>query len=446
VLAAVLAGFVLRITWGLWAQRKLPEPLVGGDGYGYWYHANEIAHGRGYRAYYCPERPDPMPCRGPATAYYPIGYPALLAVVFFVDRLWLPGSQPQLVAGLNAMLGTLSIALVYHIGRKAFGPNVGAVAAWSLALFPSMIVGVATYSLETTFIAIALGLLALLVRHDWRSPLGTRQLVTFAVAFGLAVQLRPFIAPIVVGLAVAVWLGRLGWRQVLRHVGVVVVVTVVLLAPWTIRNAVRLDAFVPISTNLGDTMCMSRFPGSNGGFAWASHEWCADADLPEAERNPANIRAALEFIREHPGEEVRQWWRRLRLMMSTDGITMDDALSSNSVELPHRVRWGIDTASDVTFAVSWALALPGAVLWFRDWRRDGRHGPRRAIVSITGVGLLVIPVGLWGAERFHAPLIPFFCLFASTAAVAAADWARVRLADDGGGRLRSTAPSSPSPR
>ena len=58
-----------------------------------------------------------------------------------------------------------------------------------------------------------------------------------------------------------------------------------MMVPWTIRNAVRLDAFVPTSTNTGDTLCLDRFEGANGGFRWADHEGCADPELPEVELN-----------------------------------------------------------------------------------------------------------------------------------------------------------------
>ncbi|HRE02090.1 MAG TPA: hypothetical protein PLV68_12380, partial [Ilumatobacteraceae bacterium] len=65
-----------------------------------------------------------------------------------------------------------------------------------------------------------------------------------------------------------------------RVTAVVVVGMIVIVAPWAIRNEVKIGAFIPFSTNLGDTMCMARFPGSDSRFHWADHEWCADPALP----------------------------------------------------------------------------------------------------------------------------------------------------------------------
>ncbi len=45
---------------------------MSGDQYSYWYYGHEIAAGRGYISY--------------ATACYPIGFPAILAVVFWLSQ------------------------------------------------------------------------------------------------------------------------------------------------------------------------------------------------------------------------------------------------------------------------------------------------------------------------------------------------------------------------
>ena len=40
----------------------------------------------------------------------------------------------------------------------------------------------------------------------------------------------------------------------------------VVLVPWTVRNAFTFHAFVPVSTNLGDTLCLDNSAGAYGGF------------------------------------------------------------------------------------------------------------------------------------------------------------------------------------
>ena len=75
--AIVIVGvaFALRLAWLLYAKSEAPQDwLQAGDQYSYWYYGNEIAAGHGYVSYVTNQ----------PTAYYPIGYPALLASLFFV--------------------------------------------------------------------------------------------------------------------------------------------------------------------------------------------------------------------------------------------------------------------------------------------------------------------------------------------------------------------------
>ncbi len=407
---AIAVGCLLRLVWGIWALRNTPEWwTINGDQYSYWFFGNEIAHGRGVHEFDSSR----------ATSYYPIGYPALLGVVYWLGmHTPLPDNQAQLTVGLHVVVSTLSILLVYFIGRKTFGHRVGLVAGWIVALFPSLVIGVATYSIETTFIFAALVAVAVAVDHDWSAgPMSLRRLLWFGVALGCAVVVRPFAAPVLIGVAVAALI-TLGWRCAARQVGWTLLTFALVLTPWTIRNYNTFDRFIPISTNLGDGLCMSRYPDSNGGFAWATHEYCADKNLPEEERNPANTRAAIRFVLDHPGEELRQWPKRFHLMMANDHGTLAEALGNGShLDLPQRLRQGIDFASDWYYHIVWILTVAGAGLLLRGWRRDRRRGPRRAIVAITTVGLLVGPLALWGNPRFHTPMLPFMAIVAAAAVV-----------------------------
>ncbi len=411
----VVVGVLLRLVWGLWAQRKTPGSWqVSGDQYGYWYYANEISHGRGYRSY----------ITGEATAYYPVGYPAILGMVYLIGR-YIPGldNQATLTVLFHTALAGASIVLVYFIGRKILDHRVGLIAATIFALFPSLVIGVATFAVEPMFIFSALLVVAIAIDHDWSAgPMTRRRLLWFGVALGGSALVRPFALPVLLGLGVAAFCAaRRGdrFRSVLRHMLWPALTLIVVLVPWTVRNEVRFSAFVPISTNLGDTLCMSRFPGSGGGFAWSTHEYCADSNLPEAERNPANTRAAIGFIRDHPVEEMRQMVRRFRLTMANDHYTLTEVTSNDSVAIKGSLRQFIDFVSDSYYYLICAAALLGLVELLRNWRRDSVRGPRRAVVGIAGLGLIAIPTMLWGNPRFHTPLLPFLAL----PAAAALSWA-----------------------
>jgi len=189
--------------------------------------------------------------------------------------------------------------------------------------------------------------------------------------------------------------------------------------PWVIRNELRFGSFIPFSTNLGDTMCMARFPGSQARFSWAAHEWCADPDLPEHIRSGENIEMALRFIRAHPDEEARLIVARFREMMRHDHETLDEAMSVHAGALGGSTVRVLARLADWTFFVAGVAAIAGLALLGR--RRLAETNVQS--VLLTAAYLLAIPLGLWGAVRFHVPLTPFIVLFAAFAAVElAARW------------------------
>src|SRR5205823_5136260 len=95
-------------------------------------------------------------------------------------------------------------------------------------------------------------------------------------------------------------------------------VVLVMFVPWTIRNEVRMHAFIPTSTNTGDTLCLDRNMTAQGGFRFADHDGCVDPNLPEVPRNSGNTRKAIEFVTHHPAREALQIVRRAKLMFNGD--------------------------------------------------------------------------------------------------------------------------------
>ncbi len=410
LVVALAVGLLLRAAWSLYAARSTPEFLVSGDQYSYWVIGQEIAAGRGYRI---PPFTDP-------TSYYPVGFPALLGLFAFVTmRTPLPDDPVLVMAAIQIAAGLVAIALTYVVALRLWGRRVGLVAAWIVALWPNLVMASATYSVEPVFIALCLAVVSVLVTHDWSTgPPSTRRLLAFGVLLGATVLIRPFVAPVVVGLLLACAVARFGWRSTVRTLAVPLAVVAVMMVPWTVRNAVTLGAFVPISTNLGDTVCMDRTLEANGTFRFATHDGCADPDLPEAERNRANLRKAASFVVEHPVKEVHLWGMRLYRMMSDDRVALREVEELGAGRfLPDGLRSGLGILADGWFFTIGSLALVGVAVR----RRDVWATPERVVVFATAVGLLLIPIGLWGAQRFHVPLAPFMAMGSALALVWFAD-------------------------
>jgi 4-amino-4-deoxy-L-arabinose transferase-like glycosyltransferase len=414
LLGITVVAFGLRLAWLTYAKAAPPTSWLGaGDQYSYWYYGNEIAAGRGYVGYVT-HRP---------TAYYPIGYPAALAALFFVVlHAHLPGDLMFWAGLMHVVFGTATVALVFFIGRRVFNPTAGLVAAALLAVFPNAIYQVTTLQLETAFIFLSTGALAIIVLHDWSHGLPSRnRLLAFGFVLGLSVLVRPFSVWFLVGLFLAALAASAGWRRAFTLTLMPAVVVVGMSIPWMIRNEIRMHAFIVTSTNTGDTLCLDRNMTAYGGFRFADHDGCVDPGLPEVPRNAGNTRKAISFVIHHPAREALQIARRAKFEFADDhdGIEATETLGSGPF-LRAGVRNVLSDAADWYFFIVLGLAGLGLPLLLgAAWKRSE---PRLVLVALTA--LLVIPLLLWGNQRFHLPLYPYLVLLAA----AVVDFAARRIA------------------
>ena len=403
LLAITVMAFGLRLAWLLYATAAPPTSWLGaGDQYSYWYYGNEIAAGRGYVGY----------VTNVPTAYYPIGYPALLALLFFVVlHAHLPGALMFWAGLMHVLFGTATVALVFLIGRRVFNSTAGLIAAALLAVFPNAVYQVTTLQLETTFIFLSSAALAIIVLHDWSHGLPSRnRLLAFGFVLGLSVLVRPFSVWFVVGVFLAALAAHAGWRRGFTVSLIPALVVVGMSIPWIIRNEIRMHAFIITSTNTGDTLCLDRNMTAYGGFRFADHDGCVDPGLPEVPRNAGNTRKAISFVIHHPTREALQIVRRARYEFADDhdGIEATETLGSGPF-LGAGVRNVLSETADWYFFTVLGLAVLGLPLLLGAARQ--RSEPRLVLVAVTA--MLVIPLLLWGNQRFHLPLYPYLVVLAA---------------------------------
>lgn len=413
LVAVLLLAFGLRLAWALTTTRA-PVFVESGDAYSYFFYGRQFAEGGGYLN---------LDGSGTATAYYPPGYAAVLGALFWVLlHSPLPHDAAALaMAGslLHVLLGTASVGLTYVIARAIAGERTALVAAGILALWPNVVFYSSTLQLETTFVFLALAVLAIPVTHDWSSgtPPSVRRTALFGALLAGVCLVRPFAAPFVIVPAIAALIAGAGLKRSAILVVSALVPFVVLLVPWTLRNQRAMGAALPFSSNTGDTVCLDRSLDAEGGFRFADHEGCADPDLGEVARNGESTRLALDFVREHPDREALQIVRRLRLIFGND----NDGLyaverGTNSPFLADGLRTALRRAADAYFFVVLALAAAGLVRLLLSAGRAGRRAmARAALVVLPFLALTATAALLWGTPRFHQPTTPFLAIFASVA-------------------------------
>ncbi|MCI0889494.1 MAG: glycosyltransferase family 39 protein [Chloroflexi bacterium] len=401
-LVAILAlAFVLRLVWVLYAMR---EPQGVHDPIFYWGYGQAIAAGIGYQ----------LPAVGSIgagpTAYYPIGYSAALGAVFaLVTHTPIPDNLELTAGFFQIVLGVATVAFVYELGRRLFNSAVGLLAAAWLAVFPNLIFHTAAFLTETLFMFIVMAALLVLLAHDWRErPPSLARLALFGVLLGASALVRP-IALLFLPLVPIVWLvARFGWQRALLDASAVLIVAAAVIAPWSIRNFIRMDSPVIISTNLGDNLCIGHHERAPGHFALplTCFPPDANADIDRAEfevrRNNDNIEKAVRYALGHPVAELKLLSRKAYHLWEHDhdGLRAVESYGDDPF-MNDTLRTALERTSDVFFFVTISiggLGLAGLLLRPFD--------PRRLYFLLALLALAGIPLVFFGDARFHVPVMP----------------------------------------
>jgi 4-amino-4-deoxy-L-arabinose transferase-like glycosyltransferase len=409
LLAAILAvATAVRVAWVAYAAR-LPQQYH--DPLFYVFYGLQIAVGHGYRLK-----------DGSPSAYYPIGYPATLAALFFVVKhTIIPDNFPNAVGAFQVFLGVSTVALAFYVGRRLFGTAVGLLAALWIALFPNLIFLTAAALSETLFNLLIMVTLAILVSTEWRKgEMGYGRLAAVGVLLGVATLVRP-IALLFLPLLAVVWLfAGARWRRSAAQIGVVLVATVAVIIPWSIRNFVVMDAPLVISANLGDDLCMGHHPGATGhfelpDFCFAGYDQLKRPEF-EVRRNDENTRKAVKFAIHHPVFELKllphkAWWTWNN---DHDGLGAVESYGDDPFINRH-LRTVLARTADNYFFITISLGglgLIGLAL--------SRGDPRRVFFLLATLAFAGIPLVFFGDARFHVPAMPLLSVTAAWAVVSAA--------------------------
>lgn len=406
VLGSILAvALVLRLAWVLYAARhpsgRLHDPNF------YYLFGEQLARGNGYRL------PDHSP-----TAYYPPGYSFSLAPLFWV-ALHTPlhhirNVEVGIVAATNIVWSMLTVALAFFIARRVTSSSLaGYVAAAALALWPNLVFHTAVALTETLFLFLLLVIVWLVVSAPW----DTRRwepwrLVTTGLVLGAATLVRPVTVPLLPALFVVLLLGGLGWRRASTSTAIVLLATVVVLAPWAIRNAVVMHE-VSLSTNTGDNLCMSRYVGGSGSFEFPNDRCFPDrfTHIPrpesETQRDAYGRHLAVEFVKHHPGEELHLVARRFGYTFRGDADGLQASESYGDDPFMSRGTRDLLRRGATTYgAVLAVLGIGGFVVLAI------RRTPSSIFLVLTGIGMIVPPLVFFGDPRFHVPAVPIAAIAA----------------------------------
>lgn len=392
LLALFVGALVLRMVWVTVARRggfPFGDPLM--------YHigAQSLLDGKGYTG-----------IMGVPMVRWPPGYSALLAAVY-----WVFGASPYRGEVLNALLGALTVPLLYVAVRRAFQHRVALIAAVMLCVMPGPILWTDLLVTETLYTLLFVGFVALAVRStpSWR----------WAFVVGAYVGLSSMIRgeALVWLLVVAVlWSRSIGWKRVLLRLMASVAAVMVVLTPWTIRNERVFHAFIPLALNSGDTLWAGHNPAANGAQNYPSNELLdrLGGGAPEPERTVRIAKGmqheALQFMLHHPLTELRLIPQKLISLLRGDHFAFEWLNGDPYPTLGPSATLYVGVVADGAWFTLLALCLVGVVgLGRRVWRE-----PLMVAIRVSFLTALVLYGFLYyGNYRYRLPYEPLMMVVAA---------------------------------
>ncbi len=412
--AIAIGAVVIRIAFIVIVAPTVPAL---GDASAYHLLAEHLAHGGGYirpfdNLLLHVQRP---------TAEYPPLFPVLLSLP---ARLGAHSVEQQRI--FVAFVGAGTVALVGLLGRRVASAPVGLIAAALAAVYPMLFLSEATLMAESLYVALATTML-LLAYRAFDDPKPAR-FAALGVATGFATLTRA--EGILLGIVIVVPLGfflrDLTTRDRVLRVLLALGVAVAVVAPWTIRNAVKFHAFVPVSNNVATLV-----DGANCDATYAGHQlglWresfsqagdsarrlpqaqacfegfdIADPHFDEAQAAGVHTRAGLGYARHHVGSLPKV--AAVRVLRTWGLYAPSDQISFESLEGRPRA-WQL--RGTLMYWVLAPLAIAGAVVLRR----------RRRLLwplAATAVTVTLVAAATYGQQRFRIAAEPAILVLAAVA-------------------------------
>jgi 4-amino-4-deoxy-L-arabinose transferase-like glycosyltransferase len=411
IVAVVAVALFVRIGVVVADDGYVPQQ----DAWDYQRHALSIAGWDGYPdSYYVADK-------GPSALRAP-GYPFFLGAIYVVS-----GDNVTLGRLANAVLGALAVLLIYLIAKRIWARRVALLAAAGAAVFPPLVLLSKELLSEPLFIALELGMVLAVL--EFRGSRQTRWAVLAGVLAGLAALTRNPGPALAIPLLVGLWVGRPRWSWTAARVPALALLCAVLVVfPWTVRNAVEFGRFVPVTSGTGFA--------TSGTYNQLSYE---DEEHPASWRTPLIVpeftplfaasgidegtldtslrEEATSFARAHPLYVLEVSGRNLLRMFEIEGGSVigfyGEEVTTRGIgsDTPLGERIGLGIAV-------WLAALGVYAIWRS--RRQGSSGRPLPwgplFLWLVPILLLAVSIPINGLPRQRTPIDPFLLILAGIGA------------------------------
>ncbi len=345
--------------------------------------------------------------------------------IYMPGYVWMAAGVYALGGGLLAvkMLGVaaggLVTAAVYGIARAVFGRPSAIAAGLLCALWPA---GIAVSSVTGTdlpaaaLLALAVWVLAALAR---RRPLGAP--VAFGFVTGLSVYVRAIALPLAALAGLHFRARGARWVHVLTRTAAAVLVALLLLLPWGIRNHRRYGEFFLTDSHGGHTALVGANPNSEGTYSRSLNRLFTEGTgyslfkPPHRESDRVAYALAMHWSKVSPGYALGLLVAKADRLMGRERSLLYWPLYRQSVLPPgnwfdvHRT--GVERLVDGFYAFLIAMALLGGVA-----AGARRNWPALSLLPLP-LALIAVYTLFFAEVRYHLAIVALLLPFAGAGVV-----------------------------
>ena len=302
----VFLAFVLRLAY---LGRGLSQ-FSGGSVYGgeTGAVAAAIASGRGFSS------PLPQIQTGPTAWLTPI-YPYLLAGIFKLAGIYTYKSMLA-IRVLNIAFSALTCWPIRSAGTIAFGKRVGTASAWLWAFLPDAIFYPVAWVWDTAMAGLCMAAL-LTATLKIRGSSRVSWWIGYGALWAFSAMVNPSLLSVLPFLTLwAIWPLHQRTAQALKLTVMASAVFLAGIAPWSIRNYLVFQKFIPFRSNFGLELWLSNNPGVPDTWAGFLHptedpreaaKYVRMTEIPYMDEKQSE---AFAFMRTHPLDTMRFFFRR----------------------------------------------------------------------------------------------------------------------------------------
>jgi len=399
---AVIVAFAIRVSLAVYVGLNNP-PQSGSDSQEYDTYAWNLAQGRGYRGMSAD-----VSDRDHLTAFRPPGPSLLFAGVYLVA-----GHRYDAVRIVNCGLASLSVYVIFRLGRRVFPASAALLAAITYAVYPLAVYQSIDILSEPLGVLLFLLFLDACIAFGFKPTWRTASLAGACLGLSLLTRSNYVIMIPLLGLW-SLWQFRSSWSALFQFAAVFVIAAA-FVAPWAVRNYFVFEKFIPLSTLGGSALLqgnnrvVATDPKLVGYCVW-------DTDIPEYRealraagdewaRDQLAKQFAIRWLKENPDKLPWLLWNKF-------ARSWTPFLHHN----PSRTHWTI-------YLLTWGpiLAL-FCVGFFTTLGQMLRHNNPGWLLHLAVLHYVINSLVFFAYIRYRAPIDPICILFASVAATNIWTW------------------------